>query len=84
MGGFLSQCKDKAYLQRCSGKGLLFWVLKKEREREREKSQARIVIFVCVIAIIACLHQAKGKKPIFVQFVLENIWEVYKSVLIDR
>ena len=28
--------------------------------------------------------QAQGKKPLFVQFVLENIWAVYDAVLINR
>eukprot|EP00118_Oscarella_pearsei_P010016 m.59507 g.59507 ORF g.59507 m.59507 type:complete len:232 (+) comp34886_c0_seq10:985-1680(+) len=28
--------------------------------------------------------QAKGKKPLFVQFVLENVWAVYDAVLISR
>eukprot|EP00058_Branchiostoma_floridae_P024350 XP_002609840.1 hypothetical protein BRAFLDRAFT_264998 [Branchiostoma floridae] len=28
--------------------------------------------------------QAKGKKPLFVQFVLENVWAVYDAVLVRR
>ena len=28
--------------------------------------------------------QAKGKKPLFVQFVLENMWAVYDAVLLNR
>ena len=28
--------------------------------------------------------QARGKKPLFVQFVLENLWAVYDAVLINR
>ena len=28
--------------------------------------------------------KAKGKKPLFVQFVLENIWSVYDAVLLQR
>ena len=28
--------------------------------------------------------QAKGKKPLFVQFVLENLWAVYDAVLANR
>ena len=35
-----------------------------------------------------CCHllstQAKGKKPLFVQFVLENLWAVYDTVLVNR
>ena len=32
----------------------------------------------------AITFQAKGKKPLFVQFVLENVWAVYDAVLINR
>ena len=28
--------------------------------------------------------QAKAKKPLFVQFILENIWAVYDAVFISR
>ena len=28
--------------------------------------------------------QSKGKKPLFVQFVLESIWSVYESVMVKR
>lgn len=28
--------------------------------------------------------QARGKKPLFVQFILDNLWEVYRAVLVDR
>ena len=28
--------------------------------------------------------QARGKKPLFVQFVLENLWAVYDAVLMNR
>ena len=30
------------------------------------------------------LLQARGKKPLFVQFVLENLWSVYDAVLLHR
>lgn len=26
----------------------------------------------------------KGKKPLFVQFILQNIWDVYEAVLLNR
>jgi ribosome assembly protein 1 len=28
--------------------------------------------------------QNKGKKPLFVQFVLQNIWAIYEAVVISR
>ena len=28
--------------------------------------------------------QTKGKKPLFVQFVLENLWAVYEAVLVNK
>ena len=28
--------------------------------------------------------QEKGKKPLFVQFVLDSLWNVYKAVLLQR
>ena len=28
--------------------------------------------------------QAKGKKPLFVQFILENLWTVYNTVMEKR
>ena len=28
--------------------------------------------------------QAKAKKPLFVQFVLDNIWAVYSAVVVQR
>jgi len=28
--------------------------------------------------------QMKGKKPLFVQFVLENLWAVYEAVLVNK
>lgn len=30
------------------------------------------------------LVQAKAKKPLFVQFVLENMWAVYDAVVLHR
>jgi ribosome assembly protein 1 len=45
--------------------------------------------------MISCLNQivkkrnrktfkSKGQKPMFVQFILENIWSVYEAVIIRR
>ena len=28
--------------------------------------------------------QSKGKKPLFVQFVLDNLWAVYDAVVLNR
>ena len=28
--------------------------------------------------------QAMGKKPLFVQFILDNLWAVYKAVVMER
>ena len=30
------------------------------------------------------MFQAKGKKPLFVAFILDNLWEAYDAVLIRR
>lgn len=40
----------------------------------------------CQLPMTADLYtlQAKGKKPLFVQFVLENMWAVYDAVLLNR
>ncbi len=45
--------------------------------------------------MISCLNQivkkrnlknfkSKGQKPMFVQFILENIWNVYEAIIIRR
>ena len=31
-----------------------------------------------------CVLQAKAKKPLFVQFVLENLWTVYEAIMVQR
>lgn len=33
---------------------------------------------------ILCSLQAKGKKPLFVQLVLDNIWSLYDAVVVQR
>ena len=40
----------------------------------------------CTHACISLNHfsQDKGKKPLFVQFVLENLWTVYDAVIIQK
>ena len=39
---------------------------------------------VCVCVCVCVLLQAKGKKPLFVQFVLDNIWAVYDAIMVQR
>lgn len=37
-----------------------------------------------IFSLSASLLQAKGKKPLFVQFVLDNIWSLYDAVVTKR
>ena len=39
------------------------------------------VVNVQELKLICSSVQAKGKKPLFVQLILENIWSLYDAVL---
>lgn len=45
-----------------------------------------VSIVTCQLQHMTDLYalQAKEKKPLFVQFVLENMWAVYDAVLLNR
>ena len=63
------QCRPRSY---CCPRSSLIWVYT-----------------VCprttmVLYSLEIFFQSKGKKPLFVQFVLENIWSVYDAVMVRR